>query len=223
MKKMDNDTKERIRVAMLFLLEAYKVLMGTFLCVTVPHSCEKDEDCSMMDTFRSIRGYGMLTVSVNAATFFAICFLYVIELMRENFMIQFFDIDSSFSDLHLKDVITPPIQRKLLAWNELYWKAAATSTSLVTANIALSCVYLGQNYQGTSTLTSVLSFSILVLMKLWRSFNMARKDHHAVRARSAYMTEYTSFNVLDKDVPAHMLVTEATASEVSADEVALEV
>ena len=70
---------------------------------------------------------------------------------------------------------------------------------LVVSNIVVSSIYLSQNYQGVSTVTTTASFSLLVLMKLCRSFQMAREDRHTVRARSAYMTEYTSFNILDVD------------------------
>ena len=145
---------------------------------------------------------------MNGITFLTICSLYTVELAREHFMIQFFDIDPTKSDLNLKDAITPPVQRKLLAWNDLYWKCAASSSALVSTNIALSSIYLAQHYRDLSTVTTVLSFSILVLMKLWRSLSMARKDAHAVRARSAYMTEYTSFNVLDSDLPDHLKTLE---------------
>jgi len=36
-------------------------------------------------------------------------------------------------------------------------------------------------------------------MKLLRSYQMAKKSKHSVRAFSAYMTEFTSFNALDPD------------------------
>ncbi len=198
--KVDPDNKERLRVCFLFLLEAYKVLMGTFLCVFVPHSCADSDDCSIIDTFKPQTGYELATIIVNGTTFLAICFLYTVELLRENWFIKYFDIDPAFPDLNLKDVITPTLKTQLLKWNDLYWKAALASTSLVSTNIAMSVIYLSQHYRDTSTVTTILSFSILVLMKLWRSFSMARKDHAHVRARSAYMTEYTSFNILDPDM-----------------------
>jgi hypothetical protein len=198
--KIDNDSKQRCRVFFVFLLEAYKVLMGTFLTVFVPHSCgEGDEDCSVVDSFRPQTGYEVLTIVANGVTFLAICGLYLIEMRREHFFIEFFDVDSNYADLHLKNVITPELKTRLLAWNNIYWKAALTSTTLVTSNIALSAVYLSQHFRGSSTITTVLSFSILVLMKLYRSFTMARRDRTDVRARSAYLTEFTSFNVLDPD------------------------
>ena len=120
--------------------------------------------------------------------------------MRENFFIHYFDVDHEYPDENLKTVITPELKLKLLSWNNLYWKSAATSMTLVAGNISLSSIYLARHYRDTSTVTTILSFSLLVMMKLWRSFSMARHDRSVLRARSAYMTEYTSFNVLDPDM-----------------------
>ena len=198
--KVDPDTHQRVRVFFLFLLEAYKVAMGSFLCIFVPHGCNNEKDCSILDTLRPQDGYETVTLTANGVTFAAICLLYVIELRRENFFIRYFDIDHDVPDTNLGTVITPELKTRLLTWNNLYWKAAATSTALVGSNIALSSVYLARHYRDTSTITTILSFSILVLMKLWRSFSMARHDRKMTFARSAYMTEYTSFNTLDPDM-----------------------
>lgn len=71
--------------------------------------------------------------------------VHVIELMRENFFIHYFDIDHEYPDENLKTVITPELKVKLLSWNNLYWKSAATSMTLVAGD--------------TSTVTTIFSFS----------------------------------------------------------------
>ena len=195
--KLDRDTKERLRVAFSFCLESYKIMMGCFLSVFVTHTCEEgqDKECSILDSFRTPSA----TIAINGTTFAAICLLYAIELMRENWAIEHLDIDPTFPDVHLRAVAPKKVQTALLNWNDAYWKAAACAMAMVAANIAVSGVYLARHYRGVSTVTTTVSFSLLVLMKLYRSFMMAREDHGSVRAHSAYMTEFTSFNVLDKD------------------------
>ena len=80
--KLDRDTKERLRVAFSFCLESYKIMMGCFLSVFVTHTCEEgqDKECSILDSFRTPSA----TIAINGTTFAAICLLYAIELMREN-------------------------------------------------------------------------------------------------------------------------------------------
>ena len=198
--KLDNDFKERLRVAASFLLESYKICMGCFLSVFVSHNCEDSEnECSIAESFAPTSMMNTVTFSVNAITFAAIVSLYTVELMRENYCIEKLDIDPNFPDTNLKRVAPVEIQQQLLVWNNRYWKTALASVILVVSNIALSSVYLARHARGAGTVTTTLSFSLLVLMKLYRSFSMAREDRVNVRARSAYMTEYTSFNILDKD------------------------
>lgn len=198
--KIDNDVKERLKVLASFALESYKICMGCFLSVFVTHNCEGEEnECSVTDSFRPTSLFSTVTIVVNGVTFAAIVALYTVELARENFCIEHLDIDPTYPDMHLKEVAPAALQNKLLTWNNRYWKTALSSVVLVVANISLSCVYLARHARGIGTVTTTLSFSLLVLMKLWRSFSMAREDRANVRARSAYMTEYTSFNILDRD------------------------
>ena len=37
--KVDMDTKERVKIMLLFLLQSYKVVMGSMLVVFVPREC----------------------------------------------------------------------------------------------------------------------------------------------------------------------------------------
>ncbi len=197
--KIDNDLKERLMVLGCFCLELYRVCMGCFLSVFVSHNCENsDRECGIVESFNPATSSGRVTFTANAVTFAFICTLYAVELLRENWCIAKLDIDATFPDLYLKNVAPLEIQRQLLVWNNRYWKMALLSVVLEVSNITMSSLYLARNSRGFVTVTTTLSFSILVLMKLWRSFQMARADRTAVRARSAYMTEHTSFNVLDK-------------------------
>ena len=195
--KINNDTKERIKVAFIFGLEVYKIAMGTFLSIFIPHTCDEEvSECNM-----SLSGtlMGRAAFGLNAAAFTSICGLYAIELMRENFCIKHLDINPDLPDTHLATIAPESLKTKLIAWNDLYWRAASVGMVLTTSNVALSSVYLANNYESSNTLTTLLSFSILVFMKLQRSFNMARKSKSSTRAFSAYMTEFTSFNALDPD------------------------
>ena len=195
--KINNDTKERIKVALIFGLEVYKIAMGTFLSIFIPHTC--DEEVSECNMSLSSTVLGSAAFGLNAAAFTSICALYVIELARENFCIKHLDINPDLPDTHLATIAPESLKTKLIAWNDLYWRAASVGMVLTTSNVAVSSVYLGNHYESSNTITTLLSFSILVFMKLLRSYSMAKKSKHSLRAFSAYMTEFTSFNALDPD------------------------
>ena len=46
--KIDVDTKERLKIALIFLLQSYKVAMGSMLVLFVPQKCG-DGVCSLTD------------------------------------------------------------------------------------------------------------------------------------------------------------------------------
>ena len=197
--KLTNDTKERIRVFALFLLEVYKIMMGTFLSLFVPHNCpESDTECIAASNSPSM--LSNVTIWTNSVTFFSICILYVIELMRENFFIHHLDIDPSVPDINLVQVAPKPVTILLNRWNRRYYFAALAGMIMTILNVILSSIFLLNHYRNTSTLTTLLSFTLLVFMKLHRSYTMSKKSQRETRAYSSYMTEYSSFNVLDKDV-----------------------
>ena len=202
----DNDNKERCRVTTAFLLEVYKVSMGTLLCVFVAHNCpDTDEECSVMDSLTLQNNTSVLnvaTLGMNSCTLVFVFALYVVELARENWMIRTLDIDPEFPDAYLDDVAPPPVLHKLRVWNHRYWKSALLAAVFAVANVAVSAVFLFQNFRGSATATACASFALLVLMKLYESFQRAKRDNAEQRARSAFMTEDCSFNVLDPDYVA---------------------
>jgi hypothetical protein len=55
-----------------------------------------------------------------------------------------------------------------------------------------------ENQIGAATKTGFMSFVLLVTKKLHSSYSVSKKSSQKGIARSAYMKEYTSFNILDR-------------------------
>ena len=58
---------------------------------------------------------------------------------------------------------------------------------------------INTNYHNNSTLSCFASFTLLVLMKLYNSLSVGYQSVKNDKMMSAYMNEFVSFNVLDKD------------------------
>ena len=58
---------------------------------------------------------------------------------------------------------------------------------------------LYQDYHSMSTISCFISFTLLVQMKLYNSLSIAYKSVKNDTMLSAFLTEFVSFNVLDKD------------------------
>ena len=65
--------------------------------------------------------------------------------------------------------------------------------------MALTVKMLNDNYHSNSTISCFISFTLLVLMKLYNSTTVAYQSVKNDKMMSAYMCEFVSFNVLDED------------------------
>tara|TARA_B100000902_G_scaffold183537_1_gene176180 strand:- start:280 stop:621 length:342 start_codon:yes stop_codon:yes gene_type:complete len=58
---------------------------------------------------------------------------------------------------------------------------------------------INENYHNNSTLSCFISFTLLVVMKLYNSVTVAYNSVKSDKMMSAYMSEFVSYNVLDSD------------------------
>ena len=83
--------------------------------------------------------------------------------------------------------------------NHLYLFSVSLTGMVYIVNLCFSVIDIFLNQTGSGSLTSLLSFVILVLMKLNNSYTVGRKSNLDDLALSGYLIESASFNVLDKD------------------------
>ena len=74
--KLDVDNRERLKVAILFLLQSYKVIMGSMLVVFVPRQCD-DDICSFN---QNVQNADTLNRTALATNFLSIAFLSLIHI-----------------------------------------------------------------------------------------------------------------------------------------------
>jgi len=83
--------------------------------------------------------------------------------------------------------------------NLWYYRTLLFNCGVYGINLGLSAKLVKDGYHSSSTLSCFASFSLLVLMKLYNSLEVARQSVKNDKMMSAYMSEFVSFNVLDKD------------------------
>jgi len=229
---IDEDIVQRIKVAGIFLLQVYKVTTGTMLSLFIPQSCEDNSltnttesgsrICSLQENYENADGYHQTVVYWNAFSFLTFFTYYMIELRREEWAIKFLDIDNDKPDNSLKEIIVkePKLDKTMDRLNLWYYRTLLFNCGVYGINLGLSAKLVKDGYHSSSTLSCFASFSLLVLMKLYNSLEVARQSVKNDKMMSAYMSEFVSFNVLDKDyVEAKQKASEA----VSVEEVFLDV
>ena len=208
---IDEDIVQRIKVAGIFLLQVYKVTTGTMLSLFIPQSCQ-DESltnttgsesriCSLQENYENADGYHQTVMYWNAFSFITFFTYYMIELRREEWAIKFLDIDNDKPDNSLKEIIVkqPQLDKKMDRLNLWYYRTLLFNCGVYGINLGLSAKLVKDGYHSSSTLSCFASFSLLVLMKLYNSLEVARQSVKNDKMMSAYMSEFVSFNVLDKD------------------------
>jgi len=204
--KVDTDTKERIKIFGTFMLQSYKVVMGTMLSFFVAQKCQNsdgmDQICTLEENRNRVGVYPNLVVIFNSMTLVGFIGTYLIELTREDWCVEHFDIEPSVPDTAINDILKEKIELRdeLQFRNKLYYKAVKTTAVMYFINVILSAglILSDENQIGASTKTGFMSFVLLVTNKLYSSYSVAKKSSQKGIARSAYMKEYTSFNILDR-------------------------
>ena len=199
--KVDVDCKERVKIILSFLLQSYKVVMGSMLLLFVPQTCE-DGICSVTDNLRNTGNINRAGLILNfiSVSFFALT--YGAELRRENWCVHNFDINHDVGDNNLAIILKdkPALLEELHKHNKRYYYITVMTFFIYLLNFIVSNIVLFQDDAFISIgLAPYLSYIILVLMKLYNCYSISLNSIKGDKAMSAYMTEFTSFNVIDAD------------------------
>ncbi len=199
-KGIDEDIVQRIKVGAIFLLQIYKVSTGTLLALFVPQSCG-EQICTVSENFHNEDPYHKSVLYFQMFSWLTFFMYYIVEIRREEWAIKYLDIDNDKPDNELKEIIVqePILDKKMDRINLLYLRLLIFNCSVYFLNLVVTIKLLKDGYHSMSTISCFASFVLLVLMKLFNSLTVAYQSVKNDKMMSAYMCEFVSFNVLDKD------------------------
>ena len=125
----------------------------------------------------------------------------MVELRREEWCVKYLDINNDYSDNGLKEIIIKDkkLDNYMDRVNKQYYFMVRTTCFFYFINVALTIRMLNSDYHSNSTISCFISFSLLVLMKLYNSYSVAYQSVKNDKMMSAYMNEFVSYNVIDDD------------------------
>jgi hypothetical protein len=200
---LDVDFVQRLKVGGTFILELYKVGVGCMLSLFVPQACG-DEICTLQQNYDKTSAYNRTALITNTASLFCFFVSYVVELRRENWAIRYLDVDYDKPDNSLKELIKsePALDKTMDKLNKIYVYTLLVTGGVYVINLGMMGKILYDDYHSVNTVSCTVSFSLLVLMKLYNSLSVAQISLKNDEMRSAFLREFTSFNVLDADYVA---------------------
>ena len=212
--KVDNDLRQLMYVVMTTILELYKIGMGTFLIYFVPQKCD-DHVCQMMELTPTL--YHRIGLCINVLTLGMFLFTYMWELRREKWCLKHLDTEKSVAYNNLIYILPErlSIEKKLRSLNLHYIRALRLTSFVCCINFISSGYVIYTRYLDNSTITSYLSFVLLILTKLRTSYSVGKQSYHKNLALSALMTEPLSFNILDRDQYSAISDVESDGASIS--------
>ena len=198
--KLSVDSKQRVTTTCLMFLEFYKILMATFLVLFVPQKCDT-EVCTITQNYYKRDPVHFAALLSNFITFVSVLYFYYIELKRENWCIKYLDIDLTKPNNYLDDEIEayPKYKTQMNMLNKKYLKSMYASSTLLLVNFGISGTAIGFDYVGTNTITTMVSFLLLISSKLYSAYITGTDSVKKERALSAYMKTAKTYNTVDED------------------------
>jgi hypothetical protein len=197
----DDDSLQRINASISFSLEFYRVLVGSFLTAFVPRNCH-GKICSVAQNINDDELFHRVAIILNAFSFAVFLYFYYVEINREEWCIRNLDIDPNKTNNNLSTEIDnyPHIKKQIVQINIYYDKIAKLCGGIQIANITASTIDISRQWAGLSSLTPLLSYILLIYMKLSQSHTIASKSLECDRTFSAYMRIARTFNTIDAKI-----------------------
>ena len=211
------DTKQSIKSTFKFFIEFYKILIGSFLTLTVPKYCGNsnsisnsnssssysnlNNSCTIMNNIADNNVFHQFALYTNAISFIIFIIMYGIEIKREKWCINYLDqdINKSITNLDLEIEKYPNLKNQMYYINKNY--ALITKICILSQfiNITISTIDISYKWYGFKSFTPFTSYIIVIFMKLYNSYYISSESLLYERAYSSFLTEPIIFNTIDKD------------------------
>lgn len=195
------DNKQKIGMYFAFIMEFYRVLMGSFLILFVPQKCD-NEICGLFENVITGNPVIDTAFSVNIAVFSLFMGMYYAELIRENKMINYLHVNPELprdNEAVGEALVNLPERKKasILLWDKRYQSAGRMAMIGFIVNLGLSGYVIFLNYLDNKTVTVFLTNALFMGLKLNDVKDVTETDINIFL--SAYLTRKIQYNDVDPD------------------------
>ena len=200
--KINQDSQQRINVLLTVFLEFYKILTSSLLILFVPQSCN-NKLCTMTQNMKWNHRHRLYNTGLifNFITLSIFTSLYIIEIIRENRLIKYLDVNTSLPNSNedvKKTLGLIPIDKKnkILFIDKCYQIVGYTSIGIFSINSIISGFIVNKYYLGSQTNTSLITSILFMITKLSNVYNVINTAQNIFY--SAYLKTNVQFNDLDE-------------------------
>jgi hypothetical protein len=195
------DNKQKIGMYIAFIMEFYRVLMGSFLILFVPQKCD-NEICGLFENVITGNPVIDTAFSVNIAVFSLFMAMYYAELTRENKMINYLHVNPELprdNEAVGEVLVNLPEEKRqsILFWDKRYQTTGRIAMVGFIVNLGLSGYAIFLNYLDNKTVTVFLTNALFMGLKLNDVKAVTETDINIFL--SAYLTRKIQYNDVDPD------------------------
>lgn len=197
----DQDFKQKMGMYSSFIMEFYRVLMGSFLTIFVPQKCG-DHICTMNDNMITSNDMKNVVFAINAITFAIFLHMYYAEMKRENKMITYLHVNPELArdDEAVGEALIKLPEKKrvdILRLDKYYQMSGRCAMGFYLINVITSSVSILNQYLDDKTLTVLLTNAIFMALKLYDTKIITDTEENVFL--SAYLTRKIQYNDVDPD------------------------
>jgi hypothetical protein len=191
---------QRFNVLINLLFEFYRIISCSLLIIFIPQKCGNNI-CSINDKLQWNSLFYGISLIFNFVTLFIFCFLYFLEMRRENVLIKYLDVNPGLpynkADVEkLLEQMHVSKKQKILYVHNYYQKYANIMIYVYTVNAILSGLVISKYRIPNQTLSTFITFILFVLIKLNNVNSIANTEEYTFY--SAYLTTNMQFNDIDE-------------------------
>lgn len=197
----DQDFKQKVGMYVAFIMEFYRVLMGSFLLVFVPQKCGEDI-CGLFENVIVDKPLIDTAFSFNVITFGIFLMMYSAELIRENSMINYLHVNPELArdNESVGEVLVKLPKEKrdfILHWDKHYQTFGRIAIVSFIINLGFSGYAVFTHYLDNKTVTVFLTNALFMALKLMDTKTITETEENIFL--SAYLTRKIQYNDVDPD------------------------
>jgi hypothetical protein len=186
-----------IKTLFTVFFELYRAITSSLLVLFVPQNCN-NQVCTINQNLEwDQQQFYNVVLIFNFITLSLFSILYIIEIIRERFLIEYLDVNINIpnDDLDVEKTLTIlPIEskNKIIQIDKYYQIASYGSIIIYTANIILSFIIVKEYYLNSQTSFTFMTYVLFMFNKLSNIFNISNTKKHVFY--SAYLKPNIQYN-----------------------------
>ena len=200
--KLTQDTKQRIGVGFSFILELYRVVTSSLLILFVPQLCI-DHMCTLTENMVWEGQFYNATLIFNFFTLLQFLILYIIEIIRENRLIKYLDVNKNLPNDDdeigkVLELLPCDKRNKIHSIDMWYQKFGYVTIVCYSVNIIMSAIVVHTYYIGNQSVSAFIVYVLFMCTKLSSVYTLARTEKNTFY--SAYLKTNVQYNDIDVDL-----------------------